>query len=142
MTYKSLVKVFAFVALIAAMTSCKYPEGPVLSIASATNRISQNWEVITATDSAGNDISDNYDEAAFDFEDDKDTEATIEVLGVPVEFEGSWDLNQDQTIFEIDLEQKVTKIPYKGSYEILRLTRTEFWLQDEDNATILKLEVN
>lgn len=142
MTYKSLVKVLALVALIATMTSCKYSEGPILSIASATSRISQNWEVLSATDSAGMDISENYDEAAFDFEDDKEAEATIEVLGVPVNFEGTWDLDQNETIFELDLEQSTTKIPYNRSYEILRLTRTEFWLKEMDSETVLKLEVD
>ncbi|MCI4670329.1 MAG: DUF4822 domain-containing protein [Bacteroidia bacterium] len=142
MTYKSLGKILGILALIAAMTGCKYPEGPVLSISSATNRISQNWEVISATDSAGNDISDNYDEAVFDFEDDKDAEATLEILGIPVDFIGTWDLDNDQTIFELDLQQTNTTIPFKREYEILRLSNSEFWLKEIGDEDILKLETD
>lgn len=142
MTYKTFVKVMAFAALILAMTSCKYPEGPVLSIATATDRVAQEWEVFSATDSAGNDISDQFDDSAFKFEDDKDAEATLEFLGIPLEYEGTWDLDQNQTVFELDLAQKVTTIPFRKKYDILRLTRTEFWLQDQEDQKVLKLELD
>ena len=142
MTNKSLAILFVGLMFIAGLSSCQYPEGPTLSIASVTNRISQEWEVLSATDSAGNDISDNYDEVEYDFEDDRDAEATLEIAGIPFEFEVTWDLDNDETIFELDLAQKdLSIVTVKKSYEILRLTRSEFWLKDQENGDELRLEI-
>jgi len=141
MNYKSLSLIVAVILVMVGMSGCKYPEGPFLSIQTREGRVAKKWEVIMATDSAGEDISNNFDEAEFDFEEDGEAEATLEVLGIPVEFEGDWNLDNDDTVLELELEQKTTNVPLNKNYEILRLTRTEFWLRDQDNDTELRLEV-
>ncbi len=141
MNYKSFSLIVAVILVMVGMSGCKYPEGPFLSIQTREGRVAKQWEVIMATDSAGEDISNNFDEAEFGFEEDGEAEATLEVLGIPVEFEGEWDLDNDDTVLELELEQKTTNIPLNKNYEILRLTRTEFWLRDQDNDTEIRLEV-
>ncbi|MEO0897961.1 MAG: hypothetical protein AAFY71_16250 [Bacteroidota bacterium] len=143
MTRKTFVTVCLSILIAAGLSSCKYPEGPFVSLQSATARVAQDWEVVSATDSAGNDVTDAWDEAAFSFEDDKEADVILELLEVPINYTGTWDLDNDETIFELDLTSNtIIPVPRNLEFEILRLTQSEFWLRDTGDSTEIRLEVD
>jgi len=142
MTRKTFFAVSMVALIVAGLTSCKYEEGPFLSLNSPEARLSRSWEVVSVTDSAGDDETEKWDEAEFIFKEDKSAEATLEVLEIPLPFAGTSDLDRDDTIFELELRQTTTSITANYEFEILRLTTSEFWLRTTDDSTLIKLEVD
>ncbi|MEL7063879.1 MAG: hypothetical protein AAFP00_09075, partial [Bacteroidota bacterium] len=73
----------------------------------------------------------------------QDVFANIEILQIDTDFEGTWDLDNDDTEFELELRDNFTGlIRYDKSYDILRLTQEEFWIMDQSDSTTIRLEAN
>ncbi len=136
--------IFATLLLLAAVTlleGCKYPEGPLLSLQSREARIANTWEIAQAINKDGDNITAELDDLEFTFEEDGDASAKIPTGIGTFEFEGTWDLDNDETVFDLDLEDKATGlVPYDRLYDILRLTGDEFWLFDTQDSVEIRLE--
>ncbi|MCB0844713.1 MAG: lipocalin family protein [Bacteroidetes bacterium] len=131
------------VALMLAATGCSpYPEGPDFSLASKEARIAGTWVVNVATDSAGQDVTSEYEDWRYTFSEDgtallSRSEFAAGSTKITLEYEGTWTLSEDGTIFKVDMSAEVIKdvfVEEKADFLIRRLTQKEFWLtsQDED----------
>ena len=139
---RNTILLLSSLAILLILDGCKYPEGPILSLNSATARISRSWEVVEALDKDSVDVSESF-ENTFTFTESQDVFANIEILQINTDFEGTWDLDNDDTEFELELRDNFTGlIRYDKSYEILRLTQEEFWIMDQSDSTTIRLEAN
>lgn len=136
-----VVSTLILTVLTVAISGCKYPEGPFVSIQSPEARVANTWEVLKATDKDGTDITSDLDGLEFILAEDRSATASIPTVIGTFDFEGTWDLDNDDTEFEVDLVDKATGlVPYDRRYEILRLTADEFWLMDTSDSTEIQLE--
>ncbi|MEM9986131.1 MAG: hypothetical protein AAF804_13645 [Bacteroidota bacterium] len=137
------VKFVLFLGLIMALLSgCKYEEGPFLSFQSREERIAGIWKVAYATDEAGEENTTAFEDLTFIFGEDFSAEAELETSIGTVEFNGTWDLSQDDTVFQLeDLELPLGIASFDEDFDILRLTEDEFWLRDQqDSLSVIQLE--
>lgn len=125
-TNQILLSVIAIIML--SFTSCKkYPDGPVFSIHSKTDRVANNWKVGEALEN-GNDITENYEKWELDLTKggNASLSAKYVILGIPFEYvaTGTWIFvsNKEEISFDFDRDEA------DGVYEILRLKTDEMWL--------------
>lgn len=125
------------------ISSCtKYPDGPLLSLASKESRIAGTWVVEKAYES-GVDKTGNYSDVRWTLSKDGDAKVTADVGGgIVAELDGIWELNSDGTIFIMQLTGNVLGFPFtqETEYTILRLTNKEFWLLQEDDDAEFQLK--
>ncbi len=137
------VKFVLFLGLIVALLSgCKYEEGPFFSLQSREDRIAGIWKVAYATDSEGEENTTSYEDLTFIFGEDFSAEAELETSLGTIEFDGTWDLSQDDAVFQLeDLELPLGIASFDEDFDILRLTEDEFWLRDQqDSLSVIHLE--
>ncbi|MEO1713745.1 MAG: hypothetical protein AAFU60_10485 [Bacteroidota bacterium] len=135
---------FASLALVATvlMTSCNpYEDGPLISIQSKAARIANTWQVASAIESDGTDITESFSDDQWTFNKEGDATVITKEAGVTLTFGGEWDLESDDEIFELTISGEILSIPFSTTdeYTILRLSNTEFWLLDK-NDTEIRLE--
>ena len=104
---RNTILLLSSLAILLILDGCKYPEGPILSLNSATARISRSWEVVEALDKDSVDVSESF-ENTFTFTESQDVFANIEILQINTDFEGTWDLDNDDTEFELELRDNFT----------------------------------
>ncbi|WNJ21355.1 hypothetical protein [Pontibacter sp. G13] len=127
---------FAWMAVVAfalTITGCKYEEGPFMSFVSKENRVAQIWEVEYATDAKGEDVTSTFSSWILDFQEDGTASISLEIIGFPVDLTGTWALEDSKEEFRIQTDEINGVTLFGGRYDILRLTRTEFWLIDDNN---------
>jgi hypothetical protein len=142
--FKQVLQTSLFVLFsLVLLTSCKYEEGPVLSLQSRDKRVAGVWEVDYATDDAGAENTDSYDSWEFTFEEDGTAELSYRVGGVDVNFEGDWNLIDQDENFQLLVGDPLNLFTSDREYVIERLTRKEFWLRDtRDSMRVLQLVNN
>ncbi|MCH7411365.1 hypothetical protein MM239_18365 [Belliella sp. DSM 111904] len=123
------------VATAFAFQSCDdYPDGPLVSLKSKTERVANDWKIGEALDE-GTDITSDYER--YELSLTKDGEAILtanyNLLGINYEFttSGTWVFLSNETKLSFDFENDDAD----GIYEILRLKEDELWLK-EDAGTI------
>jgi hypothetical protein len=139
MQFNAKFAVFALL-MVSLLASCKYEEGPLVSLQSRVKRVAGDWEVAYSTDSNGEEDTDTYEDWTFSFR--EDFSAKIETGGqVSIEILGDWDFSQDDTVFQLEDMEFPLGIPAPdGEYDIERLTQDEFWLRDRaDTAAVIQL---
>ncbi|MEN8787228.1 MAG: hypothetical protein ABF264_07970 [Flavobacteriales bacterium] len=110
-------------ALVFGSTSCKYEEGPGLSLRTKTARVAGEWTIEKIIYADGTEDTDNFD---YTYSFDKDGTGKINFSGSSVDF--NWDLVDSKEKIKIDIDG------FGSSTEtILRLTNKEMWLKDSDN---------
>jgi hypothetical protein len=95
---------FAFVAV--GFTSCKYEEGPGISLRSKTARLVGDWKLVAAYD-IGVEVTDNYTQGgAEDYIFNIMEDNTFKLTTNGVELTGQWKFNEEKTevIFSYDLD--------------------------------------
>jgi hypothetical protein len=126
--------------LIFGFFACKnYEEGPYFALQTKAARVANNWVVEGALDAQNNNISENLNFYQFNFE--RDGQASVSLLdgGTSTEFlNGTWEFVDGKDRFSWDLEGDSTLFYYnlEESFDIYRLTNSQFWLIDKDNARI------
>ncbi|MEO1448448.1 MAG: hypothetical protein AAFV07_02915 [Bacteroidota bacterium] len=121
-------------SIILISSGCKYEEGPIASLVSRTDRIAQVWVASAATNADGEEDLDRWDNWEWDFQASGDVVATTKLLNVPINFSGEWNLlDQDQN-FQVLLKDGLGATSFDYEYEIIKLTQTEFWLRNVDDA--------
>ncbi len=136
-------KFLLFSVLIAGLlTSCKYEEGPILSLQSRVKRVAGDWDVAYSTNSNGDENTDTYEDLKFSFREDYTAKAEVMTSFGSVDFLGTWDFGQDDTRFKLeDLELPVGLVGFDEEFDIIRLTQDEFWLRDpQDTLRVFHLE--
>ena len=133
----SLFLTFCFLCVMGSLQSCKYPDGPVISLTSREARIAGSWEFEQVTEN-GEDKTADYSDFLWTFTEDNDATATAEVSpNILVEFNGTWALLENGEVFQTSLTGSFLGVPITevDEYTILRLTKDEFWVRhEEDNA--------
>lgn len=119
-------------ALIAGLlSSCKYEEGPLLSLQSRTKRVAGNWSVAYATNDEGEETTDSYEDLTLSLREDYTARMEFSTSFGSVDLLGTWDFAQDETRFQLeDLDLPTGLVSFDEEFEIFRLTRDEFWLRD------------
>ncbi|MCI5056331.1 MAG: hypothetical protein MRY83_09490 [Flavobacteriales bacterium] len=108
---------FLAICLLSIIVSCKkYEDGPILSLKTKNNRLKGTWVLLDEAD-----FRNAQYHLIFDFE--KSGKITyIENLGIPVI--GTWEWSDDKEYILID------DFGFIYPYKILRLTKTDLWLED------------
>lgn len=135
-------KFFTLTLLMAGLlVGCKYEEGPLVSLQSRVKRVAGDWEVAYATDEDGDENTDDYEDWTVIFREDYTAKIEISSGQVSIELLGTWDLSQDDTVFQLeDMEFPSGLISFDEDYDIERLTKDEFWLRDRtDTASVIQL---
>jgi len=155
---KQILAYLTAMVLLLGVAGCTgYPDGPSVSLTSAVSKLSTTWRIKQAIQN-GTDITSEYDNEFFEFEEEGDfelLESTYDVSIPPftmdtvltVAGQGSWQFRNQQSQIEL-LYQVRVKDPFNSSvsytrtfnelWTIDRLTKEEFWLSDD--STSLKLE--
>ena len=129
-SYKHSLAAVATAVIIFNFTSCKYEDGPKISLKSKTARLAQNWDVKTIDgESLGSELS--YE---LDFDKDGGVDATISFsyYGYSGEYDmkGDWEWGSKKESVILDLDGDVTE------FEITKLTSSELnWEYDYDGET-------
>lgn len=125
--------------LVASIACKKYQYGPYFSINSKAQRIEGSWKVDSAITRFGTDIKDTFTSYRFTFEVDGETAiAFLPALGGGLDtLLGEWSLEEEKDLFAWkDLSGDTLGFYFSRneSFDILRLSRQEFWLADKDNT--------
>ncbi|HQV52864.1 MAG: hypothetical protein IPI00_15500 [Flavobacteriales bacterium] len=128
----------AFTVTLLATSCKKYDDGPMFSLRSKTERISNTWRVDKATN-GGNDVTSSFDQYELQLLSNGDaTLAALYSLGsLSFEFEttGTWSFEDSKEDLRLDFENDAAD----RTYEILRLKEDELWLQDNGGGLELHL---
>ena len=139
--YQSMHRYISTILLLLfGLIACKnYEEGPYFSLQTKTARVANSWLVEGALDPQNNDITPSLVFYQFNFE--RDGQASVSFLdsGTSTEFlNGTWEFVDGKDRFSWNLEGDSTLFYYnlEESFDIYRLTNTQFWLIDKDNSRI------
>lgn len=121
-------------------TSCKkYESGPDISIIPRKDRVANTWIIGMAT-SNGDDVTEKFEryELYLTADGDAELDAKYVIFGETFEEEtkGTWSFKDNDQNIEFDFEDD----RQDGTYQILKLTKTEFWLREIGKDLELQLE--
>ena len=136
---KGKILLSALVILLLTSTACqKYPEGPLLSIHSKTERVANQWKVAQALDN-GQDITSDYSQYELNLTKKGGANLTAKyvVLGSTFEYvtEGKWVFVNDKEKISFDYDNNDAD----GVYRILKLEEDEMWLKEDTGSKELHL---
>ena len=121
-------------ALVFGSTSCKYEEGPALSLRTKKARLAGEWEIEKTIDKDG---KEETDWEGFTTTFDKDGTG---VAKATFTFGGTTTTSENKFNWEFTDGKKKLKTTDEDNdsetVEILRLTNKEFWVKDENNTQI------
>jgi hypothetical protein len=133
---------FLFLTFLLGITlifsSCRYEEGPLLTLKSPESRIAQKWVVVAATDEDGNDNTDSYNNWTFIFEEDGTAKLTYPILGSDIVLNGDWNFVDGKDNLQILLSDPTGLVNFSEELVINKLTQNELRLEnpDDDDQTI------
>ncbi len=114
----------ATVVIMLNFSSCgKYEDGPMFSLKTKTARLTGEWEVIEIDKEKP---SDNGYKIILEFEKDGDFSFEYSYGSYSYGAKGDWEWESDKESIEVDIDG------YKMEWDILRLTNSELWFEDED----------
>ncbi|MEN8839300.1 MAG: lipocalin family protein [Flavobacteriales bacterium] len=118
-----------FVSLSLALSSCKYEEGPNISLRTKKSRLSGSWNVdkITENDGTVTTPTSNYS-LTYEFDKDGEGTYTLEILGVKDITNLDWEFVDNKKKLKISYEDGNTITP-----TILRLTDEELIVNTQEN---------
>ncbi|MBN2777649.1 MAG: hypothetical protein JXR36_08395 [Bacteroidales bacterium] len=130
------LKILSVLTLIFVFTACTYYEhGPVVSLKTATARLSGQWELcdVIVNDKTDDVLLESEKNIIYTFTEDGNLliENTIDTRSISETIVANWEFNQDKTsiIIDFDTENEISVINCK-EITILRLTDEELWISD------------
>ena len=125
-------RIFAFLCLaLLTLSACKkYNEGPVVSIWSRKERIEGKW-VVGYAEKNQQDITSSYKDVVWEFTRNYSVIETTDSFKI----NGIWGTMTNDKDFVIDYDNGNRNI-----YEIVRLTRKQFWIRNRQSELFLKLK--
>lgn len=133
----NLLIISAFVLIVSSLSSCqKYPDGPMLSLRTRTERVANDWKISQALEN-GKDVTSDYTkyELGLSHNGSASLTATYKLFEMSYEFttSGTWSF--------VDSDKKISfvfdKSSANGVYEILKLKEVEMWLKSDDGKVEL-----
>lgn len=126
----ALLVVFTF-------SSCNsYPEGPLISLTSKTERVTNSWKIVQALED-GVDVTSDYNKYELIATNNGEARLTANYtfLGAKFDFEteGTWSFVNDFKEIAFNYDNDSADVVY----QILKLTEDEMWLKE--NGTTLEL---
>lgn len=116
----------------------KYEDGPAISLASKTSRITNDWRVEKAIDN-GNEVTGSFDKYEISLRKNETASLTAHYtfLGVTYDYntQGTWSLEDNKEMIRVDYENDQAD----ASYYILRLKEKELWVRQEGTNLELHL---
>lgn len=120
----SLIAICAAV-LIFNFSSCKYEDGPSISLRTKKGRLTGEWEVKYIDNQK---VGGSGESLILEFEKDGDVTWTYSYSGsTSSTYKGEWEWEDGKEKIELTVDS------YKTEWEITRLTNKEFEFEDEDN---------
>ena len=120
----------SFLGLV--FSSCTiYEDGPLISVLPKKNRVANVWVADKVTNSNGTDVTNNYDNWVWTFNEDGDAKVEFKVLGADVVLNGTWNLLDNGAVFQLITDGVLGSV---DEYDILRLKEDEFWVLDVDGT--------
>lgn len=126
------------VGLSGMLSSCKYEEGPFLSLKSRTERVSNTWQVESATDVDGNDKTSDYDGITWTLDTEGNFTVNGDLAGIPYSYSGNWEFSDSDANIRITYSYTVLGVSFSvdDESEILKLKEEEVWIKDLDDDRI------
>lgn len=113
--------------LVFGSTSCKYEDGPNLSLRTKKARIAGDWIIEKTIDSDGTETAvKEANSPVTTIEKDGTVKTVYTVAGVSTTVSGTWEFTDSKK------KIKFTNDGNSNTEEILRLTNKEFWIKDTD----------
>ncbi len=132
-TYKHSLAAVATAVIVFNFTSCKYEDGPKISLKSKTARLAGLWNVESID---GEDLGSDFS-LEMDFEKDGDLTLTqsYSYYGYSYDYDikGEWEWGDKKETLEVTLDGGETI-----EFEIKRLTSEEFWFDYDGDEWILE----
>lgn len=119
------------------LTSCKYEEGPAISLRSKEERLVNSWKIQEANENGLNTTPD-YDDVNFQlmFDYDQSMKAyTTDDSGDVWIQNGLWDFVQDKEQIRIIYTDPAVN-PDRAFWTILKLKEKELWVSEDRDSTI------
>jgi hypothetical protein len=121
-------------AVIYLCTGCgQYPEGPDFSLRSKKARVANTWYVDYATDTAGNEITSDFDGQTWEATKDGDLFITIKYQGFTFKTEGNWEFRNDNADIFIQVENPQSGDTETRLFKILKLEKDAMWWDDKES---------
>ncbi len=139
MKIKNLILISAVMLIF---TSCKYEEGPAVSLRSKEERLCNEWKIDKKlTNGVENTLTEAELQTIVEFKKGGDYSITVPILGVYVVFSGTWEFydNKEKIITTYEANVLGTNVVQKDTSKILRLMEKELWLEGKDSTGIVEI---
>jgi hypothetical protein len=126
--------IITVITLLSGLGCKKYPDGPLISLRSKTERVANNWKIGQALDN-GHDVTSDYNRYQLNLtkSGSASLSAKYKFLGIDYEYvtTGTWAFvsNNEKISFDFDNNDA------DAVYQILRLKEVEMWLK-KDGGTL------
>lgn len=107
------------------VTSCKYEEGPIISVRPKKERLENTWKVEEVRD-GDQDRTEDFDHYELRLTSDGNAELRAEYFDVQFETNGIWEFKNSKEDIYIDYENDDAD----RNYEIIKLKEKELWLKE------------
>ncbi len=136
----TILKISVLFSILAlTISSCKYEDGPFISLRSKKERVANVW-VIDKAYNNGDDETSNYDQYELDLNKDGDAKLTSNYTSGGFTFsfstEGNWVFENKKNDIRLDFDDDDAD----QVYEILRLKEKELWLKEKGGTRELQLK--
>lgn len=131
----SLLAILATIALV--FSSCKYEEGPFISVVPRVERVTNTWvatkSIVNGTEETG---WDGFESVQFYKEGNCDLIFDLGAFGQPL-YNGTWSFNTDKSAILLNLNDDNTGfLSYESTWEIIRLKEEELWVKITDGSDV------
>ena len=123
----------SLLSIVLIFSSCRYEEGPLLTLKSPETRIAQKWVVVAATDEDGNDDTDSYTNWTFDFAEDGTATLSYPLIGTNLNLTGDWNFLDGKDNLQLLLSDATGLVNFSEELVINKLTQNELRLEDPDD---------
>ena len=135
------IKITVLAALTSGLllSSCKYEEGPAISVLTKKQRVENTWVIDKALDN-GEDVTSDFDE--YTLITDKDGDAKLNAsytfgnFTYDAETNGIWSFEDSKESINFDYEDDDAD----KTYQILKLKSNEMWLREKGDDLELRLK--
>ena len=128
-------------AIITVFSSCRYEEGPLISLRTAEGRLSNSWQFdlvlrngLNVTKGEGT-VEINFANSSIGFDKTGRFSVIYETDSGDLEYDGFWTLTDKNVTLNMDyIDASVSDV----TYTILRLTANEFWFREEIGSVVFE----
>lgn len=136
----AFLKLSIFVSVfVLTLSSCKYEDGPFISLRSKEERVANVWVIDKAFDN-GTDVTSDYEQYELNLDKDRNANLTSKYSSGNITFsfttKGNWVFENKKNDIRFDFDDDDADMVY----EILRLKENEFWIKEKGGSRELQLK--